>query len=263
MFNLLGYTFRKDKNPRHPETPSIRSAGIFYKTKNAVKKSRMLNIVREQDGQEREELEINRSQTTQKNQNQHIRFDEVSENENEQQAVIKAREQETPFNYMLDSDDHDSDAYCTADEDTFSNEVNAKSPPEGHETTPGENSLQSEMKCIPLEANNREPSIPFRRDNVRSRHRRKRKAVKRLPPKPLPEELRSCPELEKYWKQRFRLFSKFDEGIQLDRESWFSVTPEAIAKHISERCQCDLIVDAFCGGGGNTIQVATIIRSII
>ena len=34
------------------------------------------------------------------------------------------------------------------------------------------------------------------------------------------------------------------------------MTPEKIAEHIAERCQCDLIVDAFCGVGGNAIQFA-------
>ena len=29
---------------------------------------------------------------------------------------------------------------------------------------------------------------------------------------------------DKYWDQRYRLFSKFDSGIQLDAESWFSVS---------------------------------------
>ena len=33
---------------------------------------------------------------------------------------------------------------------------------------------------------------------------------------------------------RYRLFSKFDEGIRLDAESWFSVTPERIAQHIAK-----------------------------
>ncbi|GFS52025.1 trimethylguanosine synthase [Trichonephila clavipes] len=64
------------------------------------------------------------------------------------------------------------------------------------------------------------------------------------------------PEFKKYWSQRYRLFSLFDEGIKLDKESWFSVTPEQIAYHIAERCSCDVIVDAFCGAGGNTIQFA-------
>jgi hypothetical protein len=27
----------------------------------------------------------------------------------------------------------------------------------------------------------------------------------------------------KYWDQRYRLFSKFDLGIHLDKESWYSV----------------------------------------
>lgn len=39
-------------------------------------------------------------------------------------------------------------------------------------------------------------------------------------------------------------------------ESWFSVTPEKVACHTAERCRCDLIIDAFCGAGGNTIQFA-------
>lgn len=40
---------------------------------------------------------------------------------------------------------------------------------------------------------------------------------------------------DKYWAQRKRFFSKFDEGIELDKESWYSVTPEAIADHIAKR----------------------------
>jgi len=43
---------------------------------------------------------------------------------------------------------------------------------------------------------------------------------------------------------------------QLFTEGWFSVTPEKIAEHIADRCRCDVVVDAFCGVGGNTIQFA-------
>eukprot|EP00850_Spirogloea_muscicola_P011580 SM000072S21214 [mRNA] locus=s72:357544:361465:- [translate_table: standard] len=60
----------------------------------------------------------------------------------------------------------------------------------------------------------------------------------------------------KYWKQRYRLFSRFDEGILLDEEGWFSVTPEAIAIHQAGRLACHVIIDAFCGVGGNSIQFA-------
>lgn len=62
--------------------------------------------------------------------------------------------------------------------------------------------------------------------------------------------------LEKYYVQRYMLFSKYDEGVRIDEEGWYSVTPEVLAQHIAERCRCDLVVDAFCGVGGNAIQFA-------
>ena len=69
--------------------------------------------------------------------------------------------------------------------------------------------------------------------------------------------------IEKYWAQRYRYFSRFDEGVRLDREGWFSVTPEKIAEHIAERCQGDVVVDAFCGVGGNAIQFALTCEHVI
>lgn len=69
------------------------------------------------------------------------------------------------------------------------------------------------------------------------------------------------PALLKYWNQRTRLFSRFERGIQLDTEGWYSVTPEQIAHHVSKR-MVDLtspqavILDAFCGCGGNAIAMA-------
>ncbi|XP_020584538.1 uncharacterized protein LOC110027433 [Phalaenopsis equestris] len=62
--------------------------------------------------------------------------------------------------------------------------------------------------------------------------------------------------LFKYWCQRYSLFSRFDEGIKLDEESWFSVTPEQIAKHHAIRCSTGIVVDCFAGVGGNAIQFA-------
>ncbi len=61
---------------------------------------------------------------------------------------------------------------------------------------------------------------------------------------------------QKYWMQRFRLFSQFDLGCRLDEEGWFSVTPERIARHIAERSASDVVVDLFVGCGGNAIQFA-------
>nr|CAH8867038.1 unnamed protein product [Trichobilharzia regenti] len=62
--------------------------------------------------------------------------------------------------------------------------------------------------------------------------------------------------LPKYWKRRYDLFERFDEGVQLDEESWYSVTPECIARRQAKACACDFLVDAFAGVGGNTIHFA-------
>ncbi|XP_024428017.2 trimethylguanosine synthase isoform X2 [Desmodus rotundus] len=83
----------------------------------------------------------------------------------------------------------------------------------------------------------------------------------------LPPEIAAVPKLAKYWAQRYRLFSRFDDGIKLDTEGWFSVTPEKIAEHIANRVsqsfKCDIVVDAFCGVGGNTIQFALTGKRVI
>ncbi|KAI7898267.1 RNA cap guanine-N2 methyltransferase-domain-containing protein [Cokeromyces recurvatus] len=69
--------------------------------------------------------------------------------------------------------------------------------------------------------------------------------------------------MKKYYFQRYNYFSKFDQGILMDKEGWFSVTPEKIAQHIATRCQTDIIIDAFCGCGGNAIQFALTCRQVI
>nr|XP_043870766.1 trimethylguanosine synthase isoform X2 [Solea senegalensis] len=89
----------------------------------------------------------------------------------------------------------------------------------------------------------------------------KRKTRKQRRKQQAPADMAVKPELAKYWAQRYRLFSRFDEGIKLDREGWFSVTPERIAEHIALRvkqsfCDSQLVIDAFCGVGGNAIQFA-------
>ncbi len=103
---------------------------------------------------------------------------------------------------------------------------------------------------------------------------------------------------DKYWAQKRRLFKKFDEGIQLDGEGWYSVTPEVVADHVASRfadafdqlmsCQdgnttvrgspCTnrrrggrkqkpkmpmVILDAFCGCGGNAIAFGKLPSSVV
>lgn len=59
------------------------------------------------------------------------------------------------------------------------------------------------------------------------------------------------------FSQRHLLFEEYDElPLLMDDVGWFSVTAQPIARHIAERCRCDVIVDAFCGVGGNAIEFA-------
>lgn len=74
--------------------------------------------------------------------------------------------------------------------------------------------------------------------------------------------------LVKYWRQRHALFRRYDDGVVLDAESWFSVTPEPIAAHIAMRladmlaeqrsagAELPCVLDAFCGAGGNAVAFA-------
>lgn len=52
------------------------------------------------------------------------------------------------------------------------------------------------------------------------------------------------------------MFSRYDDGIKMDEEGWFSVTPEPLARHHAFRCGSGTVVDSFTGVGGNAIQFA-------
>lgn len=65
------------------------------------------------------------------------------------------------------------------------------------------------------------------------------------------------PLVKKYWVQRYDLFLRYDQGIKMDEEGWFSVTPEKIALRHASRCGGGVVIDGFTGVGGNAIQFAT------
>ncbi|GJN29439.1 hypothetical protein PR202_gb17665 [Eleusine coracana subsp. coracana] len=61
----------------------------------------------------------------------------------------------------------------------------------------------------------------------------------------------------KYWAHRHNLFSLYDHGVRMDAEGWYSATPESVAASQAARAAPrDLVVDAFAGCGGNSIQFA-------
>uniref|UniRef100_A0AC35TFK9 Trimethylguanosine synthase n=1 Tax=Rhabditophanes sp. KR3021 TaxID=114890 RepID=A0AC35TFK9_9BILA len=93
-------------------------------------------------------------------------------------------------------------------------------------------------------------SCDFAYDPIRDKHLIAKNAI---------FELNNDKEIRKYFNQRFRLFSRMNNGILLDREGWFSVTPEKIAIHIAERMVQQkgmIVLDGFAGVGGNAIQFA-------
>ncbi|KAH9758220.1 trimethylguanosine synthase [Citrus sinensis] len=101
-----------------------------------------------------------------------------------------------------------------------------------------------------------DPSTSKRKKKARRRRalRKLTNANEELQLQGLIEEFPS--NISKYWCQRYLLFSRFDDGIRMDEEGWFSVTPEPIAWHHAVRCGCGIIVDCFTGVGGNAIQFA-------
>ncbi|KAI9925158.1 hypothetical protein ASPWEDRAFT_45905 [Aspergillus wentii DTO 134E9] len=69
-------------------------------------------------------------------------------------------------------------------------------------------------------------------------------------------------DIQNYFAQRYKLFSKYDEGVWLTDDAWFGVTPEPIANKIADHLVesspkgRSILVDAFAGAGGNTIAFA-------
>jgi len=51
------------------------------------------------------------------------------------------------------------------------------------------------------------------------------------------------------------IFSMYDKGIKA--KEWHEITPENVGVHIAKRLHCNIMVDALCGFGGNTIQVSS------
>ena len=72
-------------------------------------------------------------------------------------------------------------------------------------------SLEDELNCLVENS-----SLDFGNEEqlTKKNKARKKNKNKHLP---MPEDIASDPEMRKYWAQRYRLFSRFDEGIKMDR----------------------------------------------
>lgn len=60
----------------------------------------------------------------------------------------------------------------------------------------------------------------------------------------------------KYWGRRLDLFSRFDEGIQFDKEGFEASKSEEVAGFLAQHLPGNVIFDAFTGIGGSAIAFA-------
>ncbi|CCF33966.1 RNA cap guanine-N2 methyltransferase [Colletotrichum higginsianum] len=68
-------------------------------------------------------------------------------------------------------------------------------------------------------------------------------------------------DLQKYFSQRYSIFSWYDEGVRLTDDAWFGVTPEPLANKVADEmyhtdASKRVLIDMFGGAGGNTIAFA-------
>ncbi|CAL8469420.1 g8961 [Coccomyxa elongata] len=70
------------------------------------------------------------------------------------------------------------------------------------------------------------------------------------------KQLKISQRVAKYWMQRYSLWSRYDDGVRMDEEGWFSATPEVVAMHHAERVAGRVVMDGFCGVGGSAVHLA-------
>ncbi|CAH2034536.1 unnamed protein product, partial [Thlaspi arvense] len=117
--------------------------------------------------------------------------------------------------------------------------------------------------CSPIGVETRVDSLTHELTTPRPMKRKKRSRLEKVISSSGEQENGTSPKVKKYWIQRYDLFSRYDEGIEMDEEGWFSVTPEEIAIKQAERCRGKVVIDCFSGVGGNTIQFAKVCSSVI
>ncbi|KAH7162811.1 RNA cap guanine-N2 methyltransferase-domain-containing protein [Dactylonectria estremocensis] len=68
-------------------------------------------------------------------------------------------------------------------------------------------------------------------------------------------------DIQKYFSQRYSIFSLYDEGVYMTDDAWFGVTPEPVANQVSNDMygtaeRKHILIDVFGGAGGNSIAFA-------
>ncbi|NWZ05271.1 TGS1 synthase, partial [Agelaius phoeniceus] len=272
--SVLG--FKCGTGQKYGGIPDFTHRSVQYLEKKAKLKSKFLDLRKPRKSKnthifftEESEMTCKKSKTLKKVE---MFLKQISKPEEEDRSQTGTPQGKAEASSVSSSDSEGQEGVAAAQSATLDAEMQEPPSPSAACTEPGGSKLEGEVQDAAGSGSNElgtgrpEPgavdeNITAKKKETK-RRRRKKNAQRTIPP-----EIAADPELLKYWAQRYRLFSRFDEGIKLDREGWFSVTPEKIAEHIavrvSESFNCDIIVDAFCGVGGNAIQFALTSKRVI
>lgn len=70
-------------------------------------------------------------------------------------------------------------------------------------------------------------------------------------------------KLDYFWHRRYLLFERFDYGVQLDEDSWFSALPEAVAQYLARRVSCPTVLVGYCGVGYEALRFASYCTKVL
>ncbi|KAF1528174.1 Trimethylguanosine synthase, partial [Eudyptula minor] len=269
--SILG--FKCGTGQKYGGIPDFTHRSVQYLEKKAKLKSKFLDMRKPRKSKnthifftEESEMYCKKNKTLKKVEEFLKRVNEPGEEAASQTASPQGKAE--ALSVSSDSEDQES---ITAAQTATLNAENQKPPSSPAAVTePGGNHLEEEAQDAAASSSDGQGAgrqEPVDEKMTAKKKEKKRRRRNKIALGAIPAEIAADPELAKYWAQRYRLFSRFDEGIKLDREGWFSVTPEKIAEHIairvSQSFNCDIIVDAFCGVGGNAIQFALTSKRVI
>ncbi|NXF10216.1 TGS1 synthase, partial [Smithornis capensis] len=259
--SVLG--FKCGTGQKYGGIPDFTHRTVQYLEKKAKLKSKFLDMRKPRKSKnthifftEESEMTCKKSKTLKKVE---MFLKRVSKPEEEATSQTTTRQGKAEALSMTSSDSEDQESVTAAQTVTLNAEN--RNPPSSSTacTEPGGCNVEQETQNVAC--------LPAVDETITANKKAKKRRRNKIALRAIPAEIAADPELVKYWAQRYRLFSRFDEGIKLDREGWFSVTPEKIAEHIalrvSQSFNCDIIVDAFCGVGGNAIQFALTSKRVI
>ncbi|NWI48729.1 TGS1 synthase, partial [Calyptomena viridis] len=271
--SVLG--FKCGTGQKYGGIPDFTHRTVQYLEKKAKLKSKFLDMRKPRKSKNthifftgESELTCKKSKTLKKVE---VFLKRVSKPEEEATAQTTTPQGKAEVLSMTSSDSEDQES-VTATQTVTPNAENQKPPFSSTAfAEPGGSNLEEEAQDAAVSGSDEQcaggPECAVDETITANKKVKKRRRRNKIALRAIPAEIAADPELVKYWAQRYRLFSRFDEGIKLDREGWFSVTPEKIAEHIAVRVSqsfnCDIIVDAFCGVGGNAIQFALTSKRVI